>query len=287
MKNSYKENFEISSYSFKSKKIKKQVTIAAVSDIHNNYSAKWIDAIKGIDPHYIFVMGDLVYGKMLEGSNVSILWKEINPSACYFLKELQDIAQVYLSIGNHEIFLTKRDVVDIKKMGVIVLDNEYVFLDEGIVLGGLTSGLVTCYKRYEESVGYEKARGDLHYLFYNHGESDYELTKPESSWLDKYESEDGYKILLSHHPEYWVLREPRLAEKAIDLVVSGHAHGGQIMICNRGIYSPGQGLWPRYIKGQFDGKTGTLVVCTGLANTYSVPRIFNPFEMLKIEIVPQ
>ncbi|MBQ3816071.1 MAG: metallophosphoesterase, partial [Clostridia bacterium] len=58
----------------------------------------------------------------------------------------------------------------------------------------------------------------------------------------------GFHILLCHHPEYW---EPLVHGRRIELTVSGHAHGGQWRIFGRGVYAPGQGLFPRYTSGLY------------------------------------
>ena len=95
----------------------------------------------------------------------------------------------------------------------------------------------------------------------------------------------GYRILLSHHPEYWCLREPMLRKRKIDLVLSGHAHGGQIRIFGQGLYSPGQGPFPKYTGGLFRGPYGCMIVSRGTTNTAAmVPRLFNPPEIAVIEL---
>lgn len=281
------KHYIISSYSFASDKICECIRILAISDIHNNFSQEWIDAIKEVAPDYVFILGDLVTGKLLKGNESEVLWRSYNPYAYKSLCELKNVAPVYFALGNHEVYMTLRDISDIVSMGITVLDDDYIFLKEGIVLGGLTSGLVTGYRKYMKSNSQEeKIRGSLDYDFYHHGEADFELTKPNFKWIDLFEKEEGYKLLLSHHPEYWAIREPMLNNRNIDLVLSGHAHGGQIRVLDRGIYAPGQGLLPKYTKGKYRGKHGDMVVTSGMANTYKIPRLFNPYEILKIVIEP-
>jgi predicted MPP superfamily phosphohydrolase len=104
---------------------------------------------------------------------------------------------------------------------------------------------------------------------------------PDTTWLTAFSATPGYHILLCHHPEYF----PRIPE-SIELVLSGHAHGGQWRLYNPfkrqwiGVFAPGQGLWPRWTKGVYEGR---LVVSAGLSNTVSVPRLFNPTEIVYIE----
>ena len=116
--------------------------------------------------------------------------------------------------------------------------------------------------------------------------------KPELDWIPAFVAEEGYHILLSHHPEYYPL-----IPEGVDLCLSGHAHGGQWNIYNpfekredggrgrwRGVFAPGQGLWPRYTSGVYmEPGLGRLIVSRGLANTAGVPRIFNPCEVVVVE----
>ena len=104
----------------------------------------------------------------------------------------------------------------------------------------------------------------------------YEL-RTESKWLDDFEKEEGYKILLSHHPEYY---KKYLKKRNIDLIVSGHAHGGQWRFFGRGVFAPGQGIFPKYTYGVHDGR---FVISTGLERG-GLPRFFNPIEVVFIKI---
>ncbi len=101
-----------------------------------------------------------------------------------------------------------------------------------------------------------------------------------TAWLPEFCRTERYKILLCHQPEHY---PAYLADKPVDLVVSGHAHGGQwrIPFTDRGIYAPGQGFMPRLTGGVVDGR---LVISRGLSNSVWIPRFFNPREILLIEI---
>ena len=163
-----------------------------------------------------------------------------------FLREATKISPVFVSLGNHECLT---DVIreEVKDSGAILLDNNFVSHD-GFVIGGLTPG-----------------------DFYPDG-------LPRTDFLDEFCKEDGYRILLCHHPEYY---EKYLKNKSIDLILSGHAHGGQWRIFGRGIYAPGQGIFPKYTSGMYDGK---LIVGRGLANMVKIPRINNKTEIILLKI---
>ncbi len=91
----------------------------------------------------------------------------------------------------------------------------------------------------------------------------------------------GFKILLSHHPEYW---EKYIRGKNIDLTVSGHAHGGQWCFLGRGVYAPGQGLMPKYTHGIYKNAGEVLAVSRGMTNTVPIPRFGNPCEIVFINL---
>jgi predicted MPP superfamily phosphohydrolase len=75
-----------------------------------------------------------------------------------------------------------------------------------------------------------------------------------------------------------------LCDRKIDLVLSGHAHGGQWRFLGQGILSPGQGLFPKYTSGVHEGRYGRMIISRGLSNPYkAVPRFGNPCELVYVE----
>lgn len=96
--------------------------------------------------------------------------------------------------------------------------------------------------------------------------------------LPDMETEPGVKILLCHHPEDY---RNRLRGAKVDLVLAGHAHGGQIRIGDQGLYAPGQGIFPRFTRGVVDGR---MIISAGASNTVPIPRIGNPCEVLRIDL---
>ena len=89
---------------------------------------------------------------------------------------------------------------------------------------------------------------------------------------------EGCRILLCHHPEDYMRR---LRPCDVDLVLAGHAHGGQIRIGGRGLYAPGQGILPRYTHGVVDGR---MIISAGAGNPVRAPRWGNPCEVLMIDV---
>ena len=216
--------------------------LALLTDFHNSPDPAILASLQRHRPSLILVAGDIVYGKDPLDRQVHVL---------PFLTACSSIASTFLSLGNHEQYLTPREIQEIKKSGVIILDNTWREVN-GLIIGGLTSAYVTDRRK---------------------GKKDY---TPETKWLDRFTAVSGYHILLSHHPEYW----PLISPFPVDLCLCGHAHGGQWRVFGRGVYAPGQGMFPRWTKGIYDGR---MVVSAGLSNTAGVPRLFNPTEIVYVE----
>lgn len=94
-----------------------------------------------------------------------------------------------------------------------------------------------------------------------------------------------FSVLLSHRPE----RVADYAGRNFDLILCGHAHGGQVRIpfLLNGLYAPNQGLFPRYAGGRYDldGAAQTMIVSRGLQRN-ALPRIFNRPELVIVNLVP-
>lgn len=165
-----------------------------------------------------------------------------------FLKDCVRLAPTYFSYGNHEKKFPMVSHEEFVSTGAEVFNNTYA--------------------------KYEFKNGDVFAIGGHYPYTDFD-------WMSDFENEDEFKILLCHHPEYY---ERGLKDKNLDLIVSGHAHGGQIRIFGHGILAPGQGLFPKRTKGIFDNK---LIVGTGISNTGGIiPRLGNPREVVVIHLRP-
>ena len=230
--------------------IKKGLTIAHISDLHGKRWESVLEATMQVTPDMIAITGDL--GKD---------WDASADDTLAFLRKLTAIAPTFYSLGNHEIGIIKEDICKISETGTVILDDSCTEVC-GIIIGGLTSGFL------HRGIG--NGRDNPH-LFSS--------PPPNEKWLDEFEGKDGYKILLSHHPEYYV---PYLKHRDIDLILSGHAHGGQIRFFGRGLLAPGQGFFPKYTSGVHENR---LVISRGLANTGKIiPRLFNETELVVIKL---
>lgn len=232
---------EITKTEIYSVKIKKEYTIAVVADLHNRPYDDVIKALEEIKPDYILIPGDLTHN--LDKKN-SLNNCRVGLS---FLVKASAIAETYYSVGNHERKVGPECAEFIEQTGVVLLDDKTVKRGE-ITFGGLSTGL------FENRYG--------------------PTPPPDLDYLDEFEKEEGFRLLLCHHPEYYPMY---IRKTDIELTVSGHAHGGQWRFFGQGICAPGQGIFPKYTSGLYENR---LYVSRGLTNTaFPVPRIFNKTEL--------
>ena len=260
------------------------LTIAHISDLHNKDGRQAIESMRNRKPDIIVITGDLVLRRR-PTDDMLIVQSEKN--VLPFLSECAQIAPTYMSLGNHEVMLNQDDFELIAQTGVELLDNRFVKTDK-YVIGGLTSAYVSRYRReLEEMEAGEKAAEGTKAGRYLIPKPFWRPRMQESdyAWIDTFVKVPRYRILLSHHPEYWCLEEPMLINRNIDLVLSGHAHGGQFRLFGQGFFAPGQGWFPKYTSGIHRGKYGRMIISKGMANTVRVaPRLFNPTEVVYIEV---
>ena len=264
------------------------VSVALLADLHGRPFDFVISSLETHKPDLIAIAGDIVYGSH-PTDDISPLKSQSH--VLPFLSACSSLAPTFLSLGNHEWMLDAADLELISSTGVTVLDNSYRSItvrNVRIVIGGLTSAYVLDYRRFVAELD-EPERARFHYPRKETAEglnSRREADKhtPETAWLDAFAAESGYRILLSHHPEYW----PLIRKYDVDLCLSAHAHGGQWRFYDpihrrwQGVWAPGQYWLPRLTEGVYENR---LVISRGLANTASVPRLFNPTEA--VYIVPK
>jgi predicted MPP superfamily phosphohydrolase len=257
------------------------VSLALLSDLHNADPEAVLSSLRSHRPDLICITGDVLYGGRPE-DDTSPVASQAN--VLPFLRSCASIAPTFLSLGNHEWMVDAEDLRLLSSTGVTVLDNEWKSItvgNEKVVIGGLTSGYVTDYRAFRSESGSTARYPRQESISGIGGAVTASHHKPETDWLSDFAAQPGCKVLLSHHPEYFPL-----IPDSVDLILSGHAHGGQIRMYNPlkrewiGTWSPGQGWWPRYTKGVYDGR---LVVSAGLSNTTWIPRLCNPTEVVYIE----
>ncbi len=238
--------------------------ICLLADIHNRPFDEISRSLERQQPDMIAVAGDFLYTYAPTDDIPVMLRTQYSLS---FLADCAKHAPTFVSLGNHEWMLSDKDKQIITDTGVNLLDNTWTEFN-GVFIGALTSSGVSAYAQFRKGK-------DRVYPKWQHFNSP-QRNEPVIGWLDEFEKQRGKKLLLCHHPEY---RDKYLKDRSIDLILSGHAHGGQIRLLGRGLYAPGQGVFPRYTSGIH----ANMIISRGLSNTAGfIPRLFNPREIVYI-----
>lgn len=234
----------------------KSMRIVLISDLHNHIygenQTELVSLIKKQNPDLIALVGDIA------DDEVPIVGTE------QFLEGIKDLAPIYYVSGNHEFWAD--DIEDIKavikRYGVTVLENDYetiLIKDCPIIIAGV---------------------------------DDPEIVVSEKPWFDweqgmltafaGLQDRPEFKILLAHRPE----RISLYKKMDFDLILSGHTHGGQVRIplLLNGLYAPNQGWFPKYAGGLYEHDSLTHVISRGVSFNPRLPRIFNPPELVVIDI---
>ena len=229
--------------------------IAHISDLHNTQigdnNEKLLETIRKAEPDIIAITGDLID---FRNTNIEI--------ALHFAEEAMKIAPCYYVTGNHEARIPEYD--DLKSgltgLGIVVLE------DERLEIQRLGEKIAV--------IGVNDPSFETNYLF---GDAAAALRLKLQECTD----EDTYTVLLSHRPE---LLET-YAQCGVDLVLSGHAHGGQVRIpFVGGLVAPNQGLFPKYDAGMFIKENTTMIVSRGIGNSIIPIRVNNRPEVILIEL---
>lgn len=231
--------------------------IAHVSDLHNaqfgNDNEKLIKILKDSSPDIIVITGDLI-----DSQNTDI------DTAVRFAEQAVDIAPVYYVTGNHESWLGGFDRIEhqLEKTGVTVLRDESLLIEKD--------------GEYVSIVGVDDP--DFVKVPGQNSESDKALVDGQ---LKKLCNGEYFTILLSHRPELFEV----YVRNGVDLVLSGHAHGGQFRLpIIGGVAAPDQGLFPKYDSGLYTSGSTNMIVSRGLGNSRIPLRINNRPEVIIITL---
>lgn len=229
--------------------------IAHISDFHNTKSEKLTDSlikeIQQTSPHAIIITGDTIDSRR---TRIDIAFN--------FAKQLVKIANVYYVPGNHEARIDEYEAFkeSLLSIGVNVLENGTVVLTEN-----------------GDSINLLGIKDPAFY--YEYSVDDKEIVKKELEEL-KY-NKNMYTMLLSHRPEVF----DTYAEQGVDLVFTGHAHGGQIILpLLGGVIAPAQGFFPKLSEGIHNKNNTTMIISRGIGNSLFPFRLNNRPELLIVEL---
>jgi len=230
--------------------------IVHISDLHNAQMGEGnenlLSMLRKAEPDMIAITGDLVDSRKLDMD-----------IALAFIREAVKIAPCYYVTGNHEGRLSNYDVlkVQMETAGVTVLEDAAVEITregESITLIGLHD---PSFHGIYEPENIEKL-------------ADTQLT-------GLYTNKTAFTVMLFHRPSYFEV----YATHGVDLVLSGHMHGGQFRLpFVGGLYTPSHGFFPDYDAGLYTEGNTAMLVSRGIGNSAFPFRFNNRPEVLLIEL---
>lgn len=251
----------VSNYTVTSSKIAEPFRMVLISDLHDHQfgknNEKLVEKIREQSPDLIIIDGDMINSD-----------SENADTAVEVVRALKEIAPVYYSYGNHEYAYMEAGHTDLQaeleEAGAVVLNYQSIDLEvkgNPIRLGGL----------YE--YGFET------------GMQSEEENQRALSYLEEYVDTDRYLIMCAHRPDSfypWNTAD----DWGIDLVLSGHLHGGQVIIPGiGGLYSQLEGFLPQYDYGQYKLGDSDMIITRGLgSNPKILPRFNNLPEIAVVDV---
>lgn len=234
-------------------------TIVQISDLHNEEFGKnqqnLLKKVAECNPDLIAITGDFIDCR---NPNVDI--------AMEFIEGAVDIADVYYVPGNHERWAYEEYKELCQRM-----EEAGVHLIEG----------------KQETIAYKDAKlicmGVEDPDFYDAAEAYAKETLTKEA-IAEFEYTEEFALLLSHRPELFDI----YTEAKLDLVLTGHAHGGQFRLpFIGGLVAPNQGLFPKYDSGMFVENDTHMIVSRGIGNSIIPIRFNNPPEIVVVKLTTE
>lgn len=250
------ERLILRTYTVVSPKLTAEVRLAVVTDFHSSDNADDVVAmVTSCAPDAVLMVGDMFDDDTQNRPTERTL---------SLMRQLSALYPCYYVSGNHEAWTGEMDALyqQTEEAGVKVLR--------------MSSGVLTVRGQRIALCGIP----DPYEMVFS-GAPDTEEQLRQA--LEDVDSAD-FTVLLAHRPELLA----KYAQFPLDLVVSGHAHGGQVRIPGvlNGLYAPNQGWFPKLAGGAYTQDGTTLIVSRGLAVRTRLPRIFNRPEVVLVRCVP-
>lgn len=227
--------------------------IVQLSDLHDKQFGQnqetLVSYIHDINPDAIFLTGDFVTAKSIAHTEELV-------------RELSSKYEMFFVPGNHEAGYTKYDELKtiLADKNVCILENEVAVIIKDTASINVIGLLDPSFYKQSAAANAKKMEHALESLT---------------------ENLEGSTLLLAHRPEYIDI----YSKYSINLVFSGHAHGGQFIFPFVGsVYAPGQGLFPKLTQGKHEKDGTTMIISRGLGNLAPVPRLFNYPEIVVITL---
>lgn len=250
------ERLILRTYTVASQKLTAEVRLAVVTDFHSSDNADDVAAmVASCVPDAVLLVGDMFDDDTQNRPTERTL---------SLMRQLSAQYPCYYVSGNHEAWTGEMDALyqQTEEAGVTVLR--------------MSSGVLTVRGQRIALCGVP----DPYEMVFS-GAPDTEEQLRQA--MENVDSAD-FTVLLAHRPELLA----KYAQFPLDLVVAGHAHGGQVRIPGllNGLYAPNQGWFPKLAGGAYTQDGTTLIVSRGLAVRTRLPRIFNRPEVVLVRCVP-
>lgn len=246
-------------YTVETAKLVQPVRLLLLTDLHSTIHGRdqsdLIRLVRELAPDAILLAGDIADDEVPHRGTELLLEAVAGEYPCFYVT------------GNHEFWAEDtEEILDLfRRYGVTVLAGTW----SDLTVRGQTVRVFGV----DDPEGFEARSGE----------------DVPAGWMAQWEAcraglEEGtFSVLLSHRPELTELYR----DSGFDLIVSGHAHGGQVRVpfLLNGLYAPGQGFFPKYAGGLYDLDGTALAVSRGLSIS-RLPRVFDPPEAVVIDLVP-
>ena len=241
------------------------VRLVVLSDLHDRDfgedNRRLVELVASSEADLILLGGDLLNGDSESSARVTSL-----------VRRLADIGPVYCALGNHELdYMDRRSgdlTAELTAAGANVLDRAYEDLTvngQRLRLGGL----------YDYAFGLD----DFNTCDPAH------MDPSVYGFLTRFQDTDRCRILLSHRPDSFALGEASVTWN-VELVISGHDHGGQVVLpILGGVFGGDQGLFSAYLHGLYEKDNIRLAITSGLgSHGQKLPRMWNPPEIMVLDL---
>lgn len=251
----------VSKFTVTDDKISGSFRIVLISDLHEHRfgggNEKLAEKIREQSPDLIIIDGDMINSD-----------SENADTAVEVVRRLNGIAPVYYSLGNHE--------YDYMAAG-------HGELPEELEAAGAE---VLNYKNIDIEIKGNRIRlGGLYEYGFETSMQSEEVNAGVTEYLEQYTGTDRYLIMCAHRPESFYPWDTA-DQWGIDLVLSDHLHGGQVIIPGvGGLYNPLDGFFAEFDYGQYKLGDSDMIITRGLgSNLKMLPRFNNPPEIAVVDV---